>query len=85
MNDAAIHETLLPIIEKYLPEDVDTEDITPDKDLIKDLKINSAYLIDIIIAIEETFELKVEDHEIPQINTVQEAIDLIKLKTSKNT
>ena len=45
-----IQEKLTPIISKYLPDEVKVEEITPEKDILKDLQINSAYLIDIIIA-----------------------------------
>ncbi len=85
MKSIEIHEKLLPIITKYLPEEITEKDITPDKDLLKDLKVNSAYLIDIIIAIEETFDIKIEDDEINQMNTVQESIDIILSKVGDRT
>jgi acyl carrier protein len=84
MNVQEIQDKLLPIIEKYLPEEVTVADITPEKDLLKDLKINSAYLIDIIIAIEETFNIRIEDDEIAKMNTVQEAMDIISAKVVAN-
>lgn len=77
MDIKEIQEQLYPIIRKYLPEEVKPEDITPEKDLLKDLQINSAYLIDIIIAIEETFDIAIEDDLLPNMNTVQESIDII--------
>lgn len=77
MDIQEIQEKLYPIIRKYLPEEIKPEDITPEKDLLKDLKINSAYLIDIIIAIEETFDIAIEDDLLPNMNTVQESIDII--------
>ena len=77
MNIKEIQEQLYPIIRKYLPEEVKPEDITPEKDLLKDLQINSAYLVDIIIAIEETFDIAIEDDLLPNMNTVQESIDII--------
>jgi acyl carrier protein len=72
-----ISEKVYPILEKYMPEDINIQNITPEKDLIKDLKINSAYLIDIIISIEETFEITLSDEDISKMNTVGEALGLI--------
>lgn len=72
-----IQEKLTPIISKYLPDEVKVEEITPEKDILKDLQINSAYLIDIIIAIEEEFDIAIDDDSIAKINTVQEAVDVI--------
>ncbi|WP_258100991.1 phosphopantetheine-binding protein [Marinoscillum pacificum] len=78
-----IQEKLTPIISKYLPDEVKVEEITPEKDILKDLQINSAYLIDIIIAIEEEFDIAIDDDSIAKINTVQEAVDVIVSKINE--
>lgn len=85
MSVEEIQKQLIPIIGKYLPDGVTTDDITPEKDLLKDLQINSAYIVDIIIAIEETFEIAIEDDVIPNMNTVQESIDIIVKKIKEKS
>lgn len=85
MDVQEIQEKLLPIISVYLPDEVNKEDITPDKDLLKDLQINSAYVIDIVIAIEEEFDIEIEDDAIAKMNTVQESIDLILEKVNEKS
>ncbi|MEO9476642.1 MAG: phosphopantetheine-binding protein [Cyclobacteriaceae bacterium] len=83
MDTSEIVVQLKPIISKYLPDDLSVDDITAEKNLLTDLRINSAYLIDIIIAIEDTFDIKIEDSELPNMNTVQESIDIISAKISE--
>ncbi len=83
MDIQEIQKKLLPIISKYLPDEVNTADVTPEKDLLKDLQINSAYIIDIVIAIEEEFDIAIEDDAIAKMNTVQESIDMIVEKISQ--
>lgn len=83
MKTEEITQKLYPLISKYLPDEINPEDITPEKDLLKDLKINSAYLIDIVIAIEETFNITIEDDVLPQMNTVGESIQIISRKVSE--
>ncbi|MAE87350.1 MAG: acyl carrier protein [Flammeovirgaceae bacterium] len=77
MDIQEIQNRITPIISKYLPDEVKVEDITPEKDILKDLQINSAYLIDIVIAIEEEFDIAIDDDSIGKINTVQEAMEVI--------
>lgn len=77
MDIQEIQDRITPIISKYLPDEVKVEDITPEKDILRDLQINSAYLIDIVIAIEEEFDIAIDDDSIGKINTVQEAMEVI--------
>ncbi|MFY0608063.1 MAG: acyl carrier protein [Cyclobacteriaceae bacterium] len=84
MDIKEIEAKLLPIITEYLPDEVSKEDVTPEKDLLKDLQINSAYIIDIVIAIEEEFDIVIEDDAIAEMNTVQESIDMIIEKIKQN-
>jgi len=77
MEIEEIKSKLLPIISNYIPDGIDKENLTPEMDLIKDLQINSAYIVDIVIEIEETFDMTIDDDAVVNINTIQEAIDII--------
>ena len=48
-----------------------------DSHFIRDLKINSAYLVDIVLDIEDRYKLIIEDEIIGKMNTIQDSIDLI--------
>lgn len=75
-----VYNTLKSIIVKYLPEDVNVTQITPESHLTQDLNINSTHLVDIVLDVEDEFDIMIEDDELNKMETVQKSIDLITLK-----
>ena len=49
--------------------------------LLDDLKLNSARLVDVVIAMEDTFGIEVKDEEADSVKTVGDAVTLILGKT----
>jgi acyl carrier protein len=80
MENAEIQDSLKEIIRPYLPEDVKVEDLTAEKELINDLKINSAHIVDIVLDIEEKFDIMIDDDSIGKMNTVKDAVEVISEK-----
>lgn len=76
---------LKEIIVGYLDEDeIDiSQDISPDAYIIEDLGLDSFYIIDLIIDIENEFDIAIENDTIVNLVTVQNVIDLIKEKTEE--
>ena len=56
---------------------LDKEEIIMETDFRKDLGADSIDLVELIMSIEEEFDLEVEDEEIENINTVKDAVDYI--------
>ena len=54
--------------------------ITDESHLLRDLKINSAHLIDIVLDVEAGFEISITDEEVEKMDTVGNAIALIESK-----
>jgi len=82
MNPAEIKEALIEIIKPYLPEDVSIDSLTEESDLINDLKINSAHIVDIVLDIEDKFDVMIEDDVIGDMVKVGDAARIIADKTS---
>ncbi|GAB5399516.1 MAG: hypothetical protein Aureis2KO_11010 [Aureisphaera sp.] len=80
MTSEAIFDQLRDIIKVYLPEDVTVESITQDSHLIQELNINSAHLIDVVLDVEDAFNIEIKDHELQALDTVSNAIVLIQEK-----
>ena len=78
MND--IYPQLKKIIKPYLPEDVSVDEIHEDSHLVKDLNINSTHLVDIVLDVEDAFDITIEDDELEQMDTVKNSLDLISRK-----
>ena len=58
--------------------DVREEDVTPSKTFTEDLGADSLAIVELVLAFEEAFGLKIPDNEVDNIKTVGNAIDYIK-------
>ncbi len=76
------YDALKKIIKIYLPEDVSVDDITPNSHLINELNINSANLVDVVLDVEDHFDITIEDDEIEKMDTVASALEIIGQKVS---
>lgn len=85
MNSKEIYSRLEPIIQTYLPEDVPTASISRDSDLTRELNINSAHLVDIVLDIEDVFDIEFKNNDMENLRNVNDAISLIKQKVSQKT
>ena len=72
-----IKEGLMEIIGPYLPEERSGDTIQVEMDFVQDLKVNSAHMVDIVLDIEDKFDIVINDDAIGTINTIQDSIDLI--------
>jgi acyl carrier protein len=59
---------------------VSAEEVTENARLIEDLAVDSLDAVELSLALEEQFSLTVEDHEIEQLQTVSDVINLIQGK-----
>lgn len=80
MKEKEIYSKLESIIKEYLPEDVSIDQIKPESNLTKELNINSSHLVDIILDLEDTFNLTLTNEDMEQLQTVEDAVRIIKLK-----
>lgn len=60
--------------------DIDIEDIVPEASLIEDLGADSLTIVELVMSMEEIFEIEIDDDEAEKLITVQDAIDFIKAK-----
>ena len=58
--------------------DVDGADIQEEKDFIEDLKADSLAVVEVVLALEEQFEIEIPDEDTEKIKTVRDAIEYIK-------
>lgn len=74
---------LKTIIAAYLPEDVPAEAITLESDLTQELNINSTHLVDIVLDVEDTFDITLENEDMDGMQTVQNALQIITRKITE--
>lgn len=58
--------------------DVNEDDVTPDASFVEDLGADSLDLTELIMAMEEQFDIEIADEDAQKIQKVQDAIDYIK-------
>ena len=80
MTEKEIYSKLESIIKDYLPEDVSIENIKPESDLTKELNINSSHLVDIVLDIEDTFDIALSNDDMEQLRNVGDAVRIIQQK-----
>lgn len=62
--------------------DVDGADIQEEQDFIEDLKADSLAVVEVVLALEEQFEIEIPDEDTEKIKTVRDAIEYIQANTS---
>ncbi|WP_178991552.1 acyl carrier protein [Winogradskyella schleiferi] len=78
------NEELIPklktIIAPYIQDEEAFKNLTVDTDFVNDLKINSANLVDIILDIEDEFDIRLENEDMEKMLDVKSAIDIVNTK-----
>ena len=59
---------------------IERDDIRPDAKFEEDLDVDSLGVVELLMALEDNFGVKIPDEEAEQITTVGEAIDLVEAK-----
>lgn len=75
MTRPEIEEKLKTIIKPYVQNEEAFQNLTPETDMLQDLQINSAHLVDIILDMEEEFDIEIDDDTAEKMLTVGEAIE----------
>ncbi len=83
MDKEERYQKLKDIIKMYLPEDVDVKDIQLNSNFISELNINSANLVDIVLDVEDAFDIRLENEDMDEMQTVANALDIINKKLSE--
>lgn len=82
-QDNEIFQRVLAIVKPYVKSQENFNQAQASTRFIEDLKINSARLVDIILAMEDEFELSISDEEAEEIQTLGKAVDVIKQKAQQ--
>jgi acyl carrier protein len=83
MNREAIIEKLKTIVKPYIKNQEAFDNLTESTDFIADLQINSANLVDVILDIEEEYEIVIDNQSMERMVDVKSALDIIETKLSE--
>ena len=71
------------IVKPYIQDQEAFDNLNENTDFINDLKINSANLVDIILDIEDLFDISIDNQAMAKMMNVQAALDIIDSQLSE--
>lgn len=80
MNEAEIFDKVKKIVTEQLS--VEPENVTPQANFANDLNADSLDTVELVMALEEEFDIEIPDEAAEQITTVQQAVDYISNKST---
>ena len=75
-----IRDKVVEILKPYAKDAEALAKVSLETNILEDLKVNSARLVDVILAFEDAFEIEVEDEDADAVQTVGDAVRLIQGK-----
>ena len=76
-------EELKQIVKPYIQNQDAFDSLTEETDFIKDLQINSANLVDVILDIEEKYQIAIDNESMERMINVKVALEIIDLKLAE--
>lgn len=83
MNKSEMIEQLKLVVKPYIKNQQAFDNLTENTDFINDLKINSANLVDVILDIEEVFNIVIDNASMEKMLDVKSALAIIETKLAE--
>lgn len=77
MKNEELITKLKGIISPYVQDEEAFANLSEDTDFVRDLKINSANLVDIILDIEDAFDIRLENEDMEKMLDVKAAMAIV--------
>ena len=74
---------LKSIVKPYIQDEEAYNNLDEDTDFINDLKINSANLVDVILDIEDKYDIELDNESMDKMLNVKAALEVINIKISE--
>ena len=80
MTQEELITSLKKIVKPYIQDEEAFENLSEETDFINDLKINSANLVDVILDVEDEFDIEIDNDSMEKMLSVKAAIEIIQTK-----
>jgi acyl carrier protein len=80
MTKEEIISKLTTIVQPYVQNEEGFENLNEDTDFINDLEINSANLVDIILDVEDEFNIEIDNDSMEKMLSVKATLEVIQTK-----
>lgn len=71
---------LKAIVKPYIQDEEAFKNLSEETDFINDLKINSANLVDVVLDVEDEFDIEIDNESMEKMLSVKAAIEIIEAK-----
>ena len=82
MNEKEVYEKVVKVISPFAKNADALASVSNETNILDDLQVNSARLVDIVLEFEDEFDIEVEDEAADSIVTVGDAVKLILQKVA---
>jgi len=84
MTQDEVFEQVVKILTPHVKNQAALDSIAPETNILDDLKVNSARLVDVVLAFEDDFNIEIPDEDVDGVNTVGDCVRLVleKLQSS---
>jgi acyl carrier protein len=82
MNREEAFEKVVKILTPHVKNQAALDSVSDDTNILDDLKVNSARLVDVVLAFEDEFDIEIPDEDVDLVNTIGDCVRLIIEKTS---
>ncbi len=80
MTKQELITSLKKIVKPYIQDEDAFESLSEETDFISDLKINSANLVDVILDVEDEFDIEIDNEAMEKMLSVKAAMEVITIK-----
>ena len=80
MERKEIFEKVVKILTPHVKNQGALASVTESTHILDDLKVNSARLVDVVLAFEDEFDIEIADEDVDTVNTIGDCVNLISQK-----
>ena len=77
MTEQEVFQQVVKILTPYVKNQEALEKVAMGTNILEDLKVNSARLVDVVLAFEDEFDIEIADEDVDKVNAVGDAVTLI--------
>ena len=80
MDQTEIFDQVVKILTPYVKNQEALEGASLATNILDDLKVNSARLVDVVLEFEDAFNIEIDDDDVDKVETIGNAVALIEAK-----
>ncbi len=80
MEHAELFQQVITILKPFVKNEEALKNATGETKILDDLQVNSARLVDIILAMEDEFDIEIDDEAADKVRTLGDAVQVIVAK-----